>query len=85
MTATAPNLPFDDTDRLIDIKAMQAILGFRSRTAVDAAEDRQDIPASLRISGSRRWRLSAVRIAIEKLEAAAVAKAEARRAAHALS
>ena len=85
MTGTAPTLPFEDTDRLIDIKAMQAMLGFRSRTAVDAAEDRQDIPASLRISGSRRWRLSAVRAAITKLEADAVAKADARRATLALS
>jgi predicted DNA-binding transcriptional regulator AlpA len=75
---SVPNIPFDDSDRLIDIKALQVMLGFRSRTAVHAAEERRDIPPSLRISGSRRWRLSAVRAAIANLEAAALAKADAR-------
>ena len=64
----------DPEDRLIDMKSIQQMLGFKSRTAVDDAERSRSIPPSLRIGGSRRWRLSAVRAAIDRLEAEAFAR-----------
>jgi predicted DNA-binding transcriptional regulator AlpA len=51
---------------------MQKLLGYRSRGAVDRAEAQGVVPKSFRLgSGSRRWRLSAVRAAIKALEEAA--------------
>ena len=71
-------LPFDDGERLIDMKAIQQLLGFKSRTAVDDAEARRAIPPSFKISGSRRWRLSAVRKALADIEAGASVKTSKR-------
>ena len=78
-------LPFDDGERLIDMHCIQAMLGFKSRTAVDDAEARQVIPPSFRVSGSRRWRLSAVRKAIAEIEAGATVKTSKRIPADALA
>ena len=76
ITTTA--LPFDDGERLIDMHAIQAMLGYKSRTAVDDAEARGAIPPSFKVSGSRRWRLSAVRKAIAEIEASASVKTSKR-------
>jgi hypothetical protein len=66
-------LPFtpDASDQLLDMHGIRALLGFRSRNAVTAAEAAGVIPKSFKLSGSRRWRLSAVRAAISALENAA--------------
>ena len=78
-------LPFDDGERLIDMHAIQHLLGFKSRTAVDDAEARRAIPPSFKVSGSRRWRLSAVRKAIAEIEASASVKTSKRVTADALA
>jgi predicted DNA-binding transcriptional regulator AlpA len=72
MSATSPIVLIPDPlDQLLNMHQMQALLGFKSRNAVDAAETAGVIPKSFKLSGSRRWRLSAVRAAIAALEQAA--------------
>jgi hypothetical protein len=72
-TSNAKALAFvpDADDTLIDLKGVQALTGFRSRNAVEAAITAGIIPNSFKIAGSRRWRLFKVRAAIAALELAA--------------
>ena len=55
-------------DQLIGVPQVMGLLGFKSRNSVDAAEAAGNIPKSMRISGSRRWRLGSVKAALARLE-----------------